>query len=322
MTTQAETLIENYVDLLIIQYTTKRRAEDTIETAIRPIIIPQTSQQTLTASLVPDTGSVTFLYKMTQNTPTNESIEIGPIDWDFTAADIQDAFNNNPDFSGTIVVTGDWTDGFTFVLENTIGPVPLMVASQNTLESGVDPVSLTFTQLDIQTLPLAVENGFNVLGDNLAVGAQLDIIGKYVGVTRSGRGFTQQITLDDNEFMSLIRMAIIKNASSSTLAAIQELLFLFFEFDILAFDYQNMQMSYLISSSVGSQSLIEMFVVQGLLPKPMAVGVGVIIYAPTINSFFGFRTYEVEPVNISPFNTYTDYQTDWPWLSYANGIIF
>lgn len=173
------------------------------------------------------------------------------------------------------------------------------------------------TPVIMDQLPTQVMNAYNLLGTNPAVGVQLDVIGKYAGVKRSGNGTNGPITLNDAEFLILIQIAILKNNSGSSLATIQSLLNQFFPGQILVFDYQNMQMSYLISTSLGSQNLIQLVVSEGLLPKPMAVGLS-IIYAPIITTFFGFRTYFVNTINNSPFNSYSSYQMNRPWLSYAD----
>jgi hypothetical protein len=79
-----------------------------------------------------------------------------------------------------------------------------------------------------------------------------------------------------------------------------------------------MNMSYFIDLSLGSTDLVQVLVTQGLLPKPMAVGLSV-IYAPSDSNFFGFRTYDAEWVN-SPLNSYAAYNMNRPWISYANAL--
>lgn len=178
------------------------------------------------------------------------------------------------------------------------------------------------TPVVMDQLPTQVQAAFNLLGDSIASGVQLSILGKYAGVTRTGYGFNgDPITLNDVDFLTLIRFAIIKNSSGSSLADIQRLINQYFTpGEILVFDYQNMQMSYLISSAIGSQNLVQLLVTEGLLPKPMAVALASVIYAPIIDAFFGFRTYRLPAHNASPFNDYADYQLDWPWLSYQDTV--
>lgn len=167
-------------------------------------------------------------------------------------------------------------------------------------------------------LPLAVQGAFNI---DDAIGTQLDVLGKYVGVTRTGHAPNGDvITLTDADFRSFIRVSVLKNSSGSDLATIQNLLNLFFAGEIFVFDYQDMTMDYLINASVGSQDLVKLFVTEGSLPKPMGVRLRGTIYFPVIDKFFGFRTYDLPGHNVSPFNSYSSYDMNAPWLSYSMAI--
>lgn len=298
-------LIAYYVQLLIIQYTGKPAAEGTISTLAAATFMVQTSTQLVSFSSVPVSGTFTLTY---------DGQTTAAIDWNDTAADVQTALQALTGLSG-VTVAGTFADGFTVTFTGVTAPAALLTASSS-LETDVE---ITVAETDL-ILPLAVQAGFNVTGDNTAIGAQLDVLGKYVGVTRSGAGFSGTITLDDADFAALIQMAIIKNSAGSSLSIIQELLYQFFPMEVLVFDYQNMHMSYLVSTSVGSLDLIEMFIVQGLLPRPMGVQLALVIYAPGITNFFGFRTYETEAFNSVPFNRYDDWDTEKLWLSYANAV--
>lgn len=132
-------------------------------------------------------------------------------------------------------------------------------------------------------LPTSIMNAFEI---GTAVGPQLDTLAEYVGVLRSGVGVYQQpITLDDADFTQLIRLGIITNNSGSSLYDIDTLLQTFFPNQIFAYDGLNMQMSYLITASIGSEDLVQMFVTQGKLPKPMAVQLASLIFIPTPGLF-------------------------------------
>lgn len=167
-------------------------------------------------------------------------------------------------------------------------------------------------------LPDAVQNAFNV---DTAEGVQLDILGKYTGVTRYGYTFTGPVTLTDAEFRVLMKVAIIKNSSGSSLADIQALLHQFFPSTLLVFDYANMHMDYFFDSSIGSRPLAELFVKEGVLPKPMGVELGALIYSANVDAFFGFRTYALPGYNVTGFNSYAAYDMNSPWLSYADAIV-
>ena len=171
----------------------------------------------------------------------------------------------------------------------------------------------------INQLPLAVQNAFDL---ETAVGVQLDILGKYVVVVRTRSHFSGAVTLDDDDFRQLIKIKIIQNSSGSSLADIQNLLQLFFPGVLFVFDHQDMRMSYYLDSNEISTELAEFFVMGGFLPRPMGVQLSVLTFAPVLDTFFGFRTYEAPAFGVSPFNTYSAYDMNSPWLSYANGIAF
>lgn len=167
-------------------------------------------------------------------------------------------------------------------------------------------------------LPVAVQDAFTL---GTAEGVQLDVIGKYAGVTRYGRGLDgHAITLNDADFTKFILLAIIENSSGSSLDEIQNLLQVYFAGEIFVFDYQDMRMSYFLNASVISDDLAQVFVTSGRLPKPTAVQLGSTIFSPNIDHFFAFRTYPLPAYNASPFNDYAAYNMDYPWLSYVDAI--
>lgn len=165
-------------------------------------------------------------------------------------------------------------------------------------------------------LPQAIQNAYNL---DTAVGAQLDVLGKYAGVTRDGSSFSGPMVLDDEDYRKIIKLKIIKNNSGSSLSDIQDLLALYFEGQIKVFDYKDMSMSYYVSAAFGSQQLVEFFINKGLLPVPMAVGLGSTVYHPDLK-FFSFSTYKEGIPAEYPFNEYTDQHDEWPWLTYSYAI--
>lgn len=162
-------------------------------------------------------------------------------------------------------------------------------------------------------LPIAVQNAFSVAD---SVGAQLDVIGKYVGASRTGATLSGPITLDDDDFRQLIKLVTIKNNAGSSLATIQSLLAANFPGQIRVSDNQTMQLQYTIIETLGTSDLLEILVTGGYLPRPMGVQVAVTIIPDFVNPLFGFRTYFAPDPTVSPFNNYTFYQLTYPWLSY------
>lgn len=300
-------IVQSYVGLLIMQYLNKPKASGFINNIVSPAVIPQTSVQTIALSSVPTSGIFVLSYNG-NNTAT--------INWNASVTTIQSDLQAVSGLSSITVAGSIASQLLTVTFTGVPPPALSLVVFSNTLFN-TSSVSITITETD-ETLPLAVQDGFNlILGSTIASGVQLDILGAYVGVTRSGQGFTQPITLDDADFYQFIQMAIIRNQSGSSLATIQSFLNMFFANEIFVTDNANMTMNYVISQTAGSENLIQLFVTEGLLPVPMAVGVT--IFFPPTGNLFSFRTYEAAaPAFTRPFNDYASYQTNWTWLSYQN----
>lgn len=297
-------LLQYYSSLLILQYVSKPKAVSTVLASVRGYIMAQISTQQIAYSATPTGGSYILSYQ------GNSTVDIS---FDATDADIQDALQALPGLEEATV------SNLLVTFTGVTPPAFMLIVDSSTLVASGKSVRVTVIETDL-TLPLAILNGYNLIGPNTAVGVQLDVLGKYAGVTRTGIGITGSITLNDSDFLILIKFAIVQNNSGSDLSTIVNNLFQFFGTNVLVFDYQNMHMSYLISSSLGSQNLIQLLITENLLPAPMTVQVSV-IYAPNVNNFFGFVSYQRPvAVNNSPFNTYENYQTDWPWLDYFDGI--
>lgn len=167
-------------------------------------------------------------------------------------------------------------------------------------------------------LPLLVQEAYDL---DSAVGVQLDVLGKYAGVSRSARTFSGPITLGDPDYRLLIKMKIVQNNSGSSLAEIQDLLADFLPGVFQVFDYANMHMSYFFNAAYGSADLAEVFVKQNLLPKPMGVRLGTLVYGANLTTMFGFRTYTRQGPSIRGFNTFADYHLDRHWLNFSNAVV-
>ncbi len=170
------------------------------------------------------------------------------------------------------------------------------------------------TQVIMDQLPIAVQDAFSIED---AEGVQLDVLGKYVGASRNGYTLSGPISLDDDDFRSLIKLVIIKNNAGSSLATIQSLLSMNFPGQILVSDNQTMGLNYVLIESLGTADLLEILATGGYLPAPMGVQTSVTIVPEHTDPFFGFRTYGSPDLTVAPFNTYAFYQVTYPWLSYG-----
>lgn len=301
-------ILEYYKNLLILQYKDLPKASATIAATVTPLILPQTSIQVIALSQVPTSGFFTLVYKGTWTSFIN---------YNDTAATIQTYLRAIAGLD-SVTVTGSFaSQEFTITFDGVPPVAELLEIGTKSLAGILGPVVFEITETDV-TLPIAIQNAYNLSGDNPAVGVQLDVLGKYAGVTRNGNGFQgQAITLDDADFLTLIRLAIVTNNSDASLETIQNLLHEFFPNEILITDYLDMRISYRISETIGSADLIEMFVTQQLLPKPMGVQMSVVVI-PDVTILFAFRTYRFAFANGKPFNRYTSFNKTWRWLSYAN----
>lgn len=288
-------LVDYYAKLLVLQYVGKPRAFATIQATVAPFLLPQTTTQAISFSAVAASGQFQLQYGIS-------GAHTSLLNWNDSAGTIQTALQAISGLSSVTVSGSIASQTLTVTFTGVAPPAKLLYAIRNSLlDGGSAAITISIAETDTETLPIAVMNGFEI---GSAVGSQLDIIGKYVGVTRSGNGFSGPITLDDNDFTSLIRVAIIRNMAGSSLATIQALLFRFFPGQLFVFDHADMQMSYLMSSSVGSQDLAQLFVEENLLPRPMGVELASLIYLPTL-SIFGMRSYDDSPADWDSLTTYS-----------------
>ena len=303
-------IISYYVNLLILQYLQKPKASAMVGTTVTPVLLPDSNVQSLVFSGVPASGSFHLHYAASNITVT----------WNESASSIETALQAILPSPLVVSVDGSVAAGLTFTITSNVDAVEFLSVSNNSIvDAGSNSLIPYLNEIGNQ-LPFDIQNGFNLIGPDFAVGAQLDILGKYVGVKRSGLGFTDNIVLDDANFLKLINMAIVLNNASSSLATVQLFLNQYFPGEIYVFDYENMYISYLIDSNTIDEDLIELFVTQGLLPKPMGVGLSVVA-APIIDKFFAFRTaFAPAWPKTTGIQTVANYHTDWLWLTAADGV--
>jgi hypothetical protein len=164
-------------------------------------------------------------------------------------------------------------------------------------------------------LALDLANAFDI---DTAVGAQLDIIGKYVGVSRyiqvpasfSYYGFRDYISghtqntngmqtytgslnagilyksyasigqsstaISDEGMRFIIKLQIISNHSDASFYGIQHLLLQFFGDAITVVDNLDMTMTYSVLKTIP----VSIATITPFLPKPMGVGINVVIFDP------------------------------------------
>lgn len=312
MSTTTQQNISYYANLLILQYLQKPKALATIQMVAGVMLLGDSNIQSIIFNGTPVSGTFQLSY--------NGSNTVN-INWNDSASTIQSDLNSILISPLSVIVSGSISSGLIFTFNNNTSAILNLLVQNNLLLNSFGSLILASIVPIGDQLPDEIQNAFNLIGPNYAVGNQLDIIAKYVGVSRSGSGAFGPITLDDSDFLKFIQLGIVKNNSGSSLYKIQLLLNQYFAGEILIFDYANMNMSYLINTSIIGENLLQLFVNEKLLPRPMGVGLS-IVAAPVINKFFAFRTYDAPAwANTTAFTTYDlGFDTSSKWLSYDNGI--
>jgi len=149
-------------------------------------------------------------------------------------------------------------------------------------------------------------SAFNI---NLGVGAQLDILGQYVGRNRLYIGES------DEEYRQVLKLCVVKNYSDSSLSSINSLLSGFFGNQIICFDQLNMTMSYWVTSALGNLSSLA--VTYDLLPRPMGVAISAIFNAGTTTKIFAFQSYNTSTGYTTGFSSYATGFNNYAFMNYS-----
>ena len=150
-------------------------------------------------------------------------------------------------------------------------------------------------------IAITIRDSFGV---DTAIGVQLDVIGKYAGVTRNVLTLTGGLTLSDDDFRTLIYMALARKSCQGSLYSIDLILQTFFGNSITVFDHADMTMGYFFNADIGTVALLEAFVRLDLLPRPMGVSLSSLIYAVGITNVFGFGSYFAPAFQVSGMTNY------------------
>lgn len=139
-------------------------------------------------------------------------------------------------------------------------------------------------------LILQVRDAFDV---DTAVGKQLDILAKYVGVNRFFTNTDGEIiTLTDDELRILIKFAAISNTSNMSQYDLDTSLYNFFGRDIRA-SSGNMGITFFVRAN--SAIVVDAAIQQGVLPTPIGVQSNqVVIQEEDFFAFVDYNSQETE----------------------------
>lgn len=192
----------------------------------------------------------------------------------------------------------------------------LLVIQYNDLPKASKTIGATVEAGLINNLPIEVRNSYDI--EN-ATGKQLDTIGKYQNVQREISGVFGIVNLDDNDFRTLIKLAILRNGSGSSLFEIKNMLESFFPGAIRVYDHMDMRLTYYIDVRIlESQAIADAFLSGGLLPFPMGVG-GAVVFYDRLDNFFGFQSCKKTDYKNTGLNSCSDFNANRPMMSCRYG---
>ena len=153
-----------------------------------------------------------------------------------------------------------------------------------------------------------VNDAYNI---DTAVGVQLDILGKYIGLTRDYNG----LLLSDDDYRFLLLLKIAKNYTNHSTYEIATDLFRLFDDEVIMIDNFNMSISYFASPTLLATAIIARN--KKCLPKPAGVNINLI----EINDYFVYGNYNDNSEVIGfGFADYTDSDVQGGDFSQYNNI--
>jgi hypothetical protein len=159
----------------------------------------------------------------------------------------------------------------------------LLIIQYNQKPKAVAEIKTWVETIISNNLIFDVRDGFCIDANisSIAVGVQLDIIDKYVGVGRYYNG----VALSDSDFLTLILIKIIQNNSSHSHQAIDASMYYFFGTNLVMYSTGNMVMTYFVNQT---SNVIQAALAKKILPRPMGVEADTINFVPSTHKAFWF----------------------------------
>jgi hypothetical protein len=131
----------------------------------------------------------------------------------------------------------------------------------------------------IYDILVAIRDGFNI---DTTVGKQLDIIGKYTGISRA-----LYSSLSDDDFRTLIKFAVAKHSTNGSLKEIDTVLHNFFSDKIIVFD--NYDSTMIIEYDSSLEAIVEIAKTNNIVPKPAGIGLTLTVFTDVVNGIWYTR---------------------------------
>lgn len=156
----------------------------------------------------------------------------------------------------------------------------LLILQYHDKPKAIATIQLFVKQVIADGLFMEILNSYDL---DIAVGVQLDRIGKLVGCPRYVVGVG---VLTDDEYRLLIKFKIVLNSLSANEKNIDDSLYTNFNLDFIAINEKNMSMSFIFSESLNK--VLQAVLKLNYLPLPLGVGLGDIVQVPDTQKVFGF----------------------------------
>lgn len=179
----------------------------------------------------------------------------------------------------------------------------LLILQYKTQPKARDTISALTDKVIADGLLIDVINGFNI---DTAVGKQLDMLGKYIGLSRVVKvkvSSPETTVLTDDQYRLLLKLKLVCNTSYSATSQIRSALYQLFPNDIRVFDDRTMQMEYELSMMFNG--LENVIIAEELLPFPMGLGFNVVV-VPDLLQLYGYYGYDGLNNNHNGYSSYTD----------------
>ncbi len=143
--------------------------------------------------------------------------------------------------------------------------VNLLILQYKNKAKAPEHIRALLTNVVFLELITDVENGFNI---DTAVGVQLDVLGKYLGLSRF------EVAEDDDTYREYLKFKIVQNNTNSSLEQIDQVLYDLFVLGVLVYDNSDMSLTYTFYDK--SIADVRAIFQAGILPKPAGVQLTVV----------------------------------------------
>ena len=157
-------------------------------------------------------------------------------------------------------------------------------------------------------VPAPTQNGFSTYTSEKISSGQYGYITFYEGAQSS-------FSLTDPDYRTLLHLIGIGNNSNHSGFQIDTRLFNIFGGTIIPYDGQDMTMVYIFPTE--SSALLEIVRTNDCLPKPMGVGIIIVIATDDIDNVYGYKKYSNPNLPNEGFSTYAD-GSKGEWFSILN----